>query len=73
MHVVFKNGIRNARGRLVNVGVRLFLFRKLILNPRSFKNDIRNALGRLVKALKHFFSKIDTKSTWFSKLVSEKL
>ena len=50
-----------------------FLFRKLILNPRSFKNDIRNTLGRLVKALEHFFSKIDTKSTWFSKLVSEKL
>ena len=32
-----------------------FLFRKLILNPRSFKNDIRNALGRLVNAVEHFF------------------
>ena len=37
------------------------------------KNSLRNGLGHLVKALKHFVSKIDTKCTQFSKLVSEML
>ena len=66
MHAVFKNGIRNALGRLVKDLEHFFFANWLEIDVIS-KNGLRNGLGHLVKALEHLISKLGSKSTWFLK------
>ena len=57
MHAVFKNGIRNALGRLVK-DLEHFFFANWLEIDVIFKNGLRNGLGHLVKALEHFLRKL---------------
>ncbi len=57
MHAVFKNGIRNALGRLVKALEHFFFANWLEIDVIS-KNGLRNGLGHLVKALGHFLRKL---------------
>ena len=56
MHAVFKNGIRNALGRLVKALVHFFFANWLEIDVIS-KNGLRNGLGRLVNDVEHFLGK----------------
>ena len=57
MHAVFKNGIRNALGRLVKA-LEHFVFANWLEIDVISKNGLRNGLGHLVKALGHFLRKL---------------
>ena len=53
MHVVFKNGIRNALGRLVK-DLEHFIFANWLEIDVISKNGLRNGLGHLVNNVQHF-------------------